>query len=154
MSGTSSIHATCDSKQVTFDLTKISVLYWRRALLLRYFLNLGSKTEFNVIWEDSDKKNNQIILKDEESSFEDKLPDTALFKTFIQVIHNDHKLITITLYYTTYRCLVQGVMCQKWINREFGKIKKTIEMCLRGGNPKGNIDSMTNKLNPPPNCLK
>jgi hypothetical protein len=44
-----------DNKQITFELDKRSVLYWRRALLLRYFVQLGNETDFSIEWIDSDK---------------------------------------------------------------------------------------------------
>jgi hypothetical protein len=56
------------------------------------------------------------------------------------------KLLTITLYYTTKKCLVQGNRCQHWVIQEFEKIKYIIDQCLKGGNPASLIDQEVNKL--------
>lgn len=50
----SEVTNTRDNKQITFELDKRSVLYWRRALLLRYFVQLGNETDFSIDWIDSD----------------------------------------------------------------------------------------------------
>jgi arabinogalactan endo-1,4-beta-galactosidase len=51
---------TRDNKQITFELDKRSVLYWRRALLLRYFVQLGNETNFSIEWIDSDKAHKYV----------------------------------------------------------------------------------------------
>lgn len=143
------ITKTRDSKQVTFDLNKQSVLYWRRTLLFRYYIDLGHDSNMNIEWEDSDKKKNVLNLKDEEKPFIEKLPHSDIFKTVIKVCHNTKKVIVITLYYTTMKCLVQGNTCQEWINYEFGRIKSLIEKCIKGANPRTTIDTEIKKLTLP-----
>ena len=146
LSPTSAITRTRDAKQVTFELNKQSVLYWRRTLLLRYFVDLGQDSQINIEWEDSDKKKNVLLLKDEEKPFIEKLPHSDLFKSTVKVSFKSVKVITITIYYTTQKCLVQGNTCQEWTNEEFGKIKTLVDQCLKGGNPKCTIDSEIRKV--------
>ncbi|XP_063447952.1 probable basic-leucine zipper transcription factor E [Mytilus trossulus] len=51
------------------------------------------------------------------------------------------------MYYTTRKCLVQGNSCQNWVEREFDKIKRCVDICLRGNNPKQLIDNYIRKMN-------
>jgi len=62
----SEVTNTRDNKQITFELDKRCVLYWRRALLLRNFVQLGNETDFSIEWIDSDKAHNTLNLNDEE----------------------------------------------------------------------------------------
>ena len=66
---TGAVKNTRDIKQITFELNKRSVLFWRRALLFRYYVELGKKSNIHVEWVDSDKKQNPLLLNDEESTF-------------------------------------------------------------------------------------
>jgi hypothetical protein len=47
---------------------------------------------------------------------------------------------------------VQGNTCQEWTKEELGKIKTTIDQCLKLGNPKLTIDTEIRKLTLP--CLQ
>jgi len=144
---TSEIQNTCDEKQITFDLDKKSIWYWRRALLIRYFIDLGKNELVHINWSDYDKSSKVLLLKDEDVPFEEKSPSTSLHKSVVQITHKSNKLLTITIYYSTKKCLVQGNSCQNWVEREFDKIKKCVEMCLKGNNPKVNIDNCIRRLN-------
>ena len=142
----SEVTNTRDNKQITFELDKRSVLYWRRALLLRYFVQLGNETDFSIEWIDSDKAHNTLNLNDEEKPFTEKLPNSDLFKSVVKVVYKSAKLLTITIYYTTKKCLVQGNRCQHWVIQEFEKIKCIIDQCLKGGNPASLVDQEVKKL--------
>ena len=74
MGSKTEIHETRDNKQITFDLSKQTILYWRRALLIRYFINLGKNDNVNIEWLDFDKKSSPLHLKEEKFPFEEKLP--------------------------------------------------------------------------------
>ena len=41
---------------------------------------------------------------------------------------------------------MQGNGCQNWVDREFEKIKKCVDTCLKGNNPKLNIDNSIRKM--------
>ena len=127
-----------DCKQITFDLDQRSVLYWRRALLLRYYLDLGNNENTSIEWLDFDTKSVLLEIHDEESPFQEKLPVATLNKTIIQIKCQDVKIITITLYYTTCRVLVQSNECQSWVVTEFENIKKIVNSNVhsKGGNSK------------------
>ena len=144
---TSEVQQTRDDKQITFDLDSKSVLYWRRVLLLRYYCELGKNSEVVVSWLDYNKVNEEIKLNDEDAPFVERKPDPTLYKTMVKITHQSTKIITITLFYTTKRCLVQGNSCQNWVEREFDKIKRCVDMCLKGGNPKQSIDNLVRKMN-------
>ncbi|CAG2192101.1 unnamed protein product [Mytilus edulis] len=134
-----------DQRQITFELNKKSVGYWRRTLLIRYFTDAGKDPQTNIVWSDYDKKSRLLTLNDESKPFSEKILDPNLFKSVVQIHYKGNKLLTITLFYTTYKCLVQGIQCQGWIKREFDNIKKMINMCLKGDNPKildGKIKNM------------
>lgn len=142
------IQPTNDDKQITFDLDKKSVWYWRRVLLLRYYCELGKNTDVTVQWNDFDKSNNALTLNDEEAPFTEKSPSAALNRTRVQICQSNKKIITITIYYPTKKCLVQGNSCQSWVEKEFNKIKKCVDMCLKGNNPKQAIDNQVkHKMN-------
>lgn len=126
---------TRDSKQISFTLDNRSVHYWRRALLLRYYVQLGNESEFTIEWIDNDKGGTTLNLNDEDKKFVEKLPNSNLFKTMVKVTFKGTKLLTITIFYTTLKCLVQGTSCQPWVKREFDKIKTVVDKCLKGGNP-------------------
>ena len=66
------IQGTCDDKQITFDLDKKVVWYWRRVLLLRYYCDLGKNTNVQVTGSDLDKTNKELLLKDEDGTFVEK----------------------------------------------------------------------------------
>ncbi|CAG2247486.1 unnamed protein product [Mytilus edulis] len=142
------VQQTNDSKQVTFDLTKRSLLFWRRILLLRYYVETGKKNEMNVVWADYDKKTRLLALNDETKSFSEKSPDINLFKSVVQISRSSVKLLTINIYYTTFKCLVQGNVCQRWVTREFDYIKKQVNMALKGDNPKA-FDLRIRNMRPP-----
>lgn len=90
-----------------------------------------------------------LELYDEESPFQEKLPVATLNKTIIQIKCQDDKIITITLYYTTCRVLVQGNECQSWVVTEFENIKKIVNSSVdsKGGNLK-TFDQKVRKLHP------
>ena len=48
--------------------------------------------------------------------------------------------------WTTRKCLVQGISCQKWVHAEIENIRKVIATCLKGCNPKTKIDTEVRKL--------
>ena len=63
MAGTTGdIQNMCDDKQITFDLDKRSIWYWRRTLLLRYFIDLGKRPSVNISWSDFDKAPKNIYI--------------------------------------------------------------------------------------------
>ena len=74
------IQQTNDIKQVTFDLTKRSTLFWRRILLIRYYVEVGKLSDMSVICADYDKKSRLLTLNDETKSFSEIIPDVNLFK--------------------------------------------------------------------------
>ena len=117
------IQPTCDDKQVTFDLNKRTVWYWRRLLLMRYYCDLGKYPSINVSWSDLDKTSKVLSLHDEEYPFDEKSPASQLHRSIVQISYNEQKFVTITLFYTTKTCLVQGNGCQEWTDKEFERIK-------------------------------
>ncbi|CAG2185067.1 unnamed protein product [Mytilus edulis] len=70
----------------------------------------------------------------------------SLNKSTVQVFHHNTKLITITIYYSTKRCLVQGNSCQKWVEKEFFDLKECINNCIKEDNSKINIDNVIRQL--------
>ena len=108
-------------------------------MLIRYFIDLGKNELVHINWSDYDKSSKVLLLKDEEVTFEEKSPSTSLHKSVVQITQKSNKLLTIAIYYSTKNCLVQENSCQNWVEREFDKIKKCVEMCLKGNNPKVNI---------------
>jgi len=87
------------------------------------------------------KSPNEIVLHDEEQPFEEKSQSASLNKSVVQIFYKVSKVITISIYYTTKRCLVQGNTCENWVDEEFKEIKECINTCLKGDNPKLNIDN-------------
>lgn len=142
------IKNTNDTKQVTFQLTRKSVLFWRRLILIRYYARTSRSADVNVIWSDFDKKNRILTLGDELTPFSEKIPDTNLFKSIVQLSNKGVKLLTITLYYTTNSCLVQGNVCQSWVQHEFDYIKKTVNLALKGDKPRA-FDLRIKNMRPP-----
>lgn len=101
------VHNTADPKQKTFTISKAEIPYWRRVLITRYYNFLGQFSDVNVNWSDYDKTNNIIEIDDEARPFSTcLLPE--LFKSRTRIHHSNNKLLTITLYYTTQTCLIQG----------------------------------------------
>ena len=92
---------------------------------------------------------NTLNLNDEEKTFTEKLPNSDLFKSVVKVAYKSAKLLTITIYYTTKKYLVQGNRCQHWVIQEFEKIKYIIDQCLKGDNPASLIDQEVKKLTLP-----
>ena len=124
MAGTGDVQNTLDVKQITFDLNNKSVWYWRRALLLKYNIDLGKQESIHITWLDYDKKSNEIVLHDEEQPFEEKSQSASLNKFAVQIFYKVSKLITISIYYTTKRCWVKGNTCHNWVDEEFKEIKE------------------------------
>lgn len=146
---TGDVNNTRDINQITFELSSKSILYWRRSLLIRYLLGLGKDANADIKWSDYDKKNGPIALEDEKRPFLEKMPSNMLARTTIQINYGKKKILTITLYYASFLCLVQGTFCQTWVQGEFDKIKKTVDKCLKGDNPKSKIDQLIQKLPKP-----
>ena len=115
-----------DPKQITFKLNTQSVLLWRRTFLLRYFLNLGEYHNTDVKWTDYDTKNHRLELNDEQAPFKWSIPHGSLYKSVTQITVEGKKLITITLFYTTENCLVQGNVTQDWVKSEFELLNKKL----------------------------
>ncbi|CAG2201175.1 unnamed protein product [Mytilus edulis] len=83
-------------------------------------------------------------LEDEKAPFQPVCPATNLSKSVTQIAVKGKKLVTITLYYTTYNCLVQGQVTQKWVETEFKLISdKVQEMMKKGG---GEPDQLINTM--------
>lgn len=53
------------ANQATFSLNEETVLIWRRALLIKYFQELGNNYNTNVNWGDFDNKSSSITIDDE-----------------------------------------------------------------------------------------
>lgn len=140
------IETKIDPKQVTFNLSSNSVLIWRRLLLLRYYIGLGSHDLCHVKWVDYDKKNRIIVLNDEEEKQCPKSLNPNLFKSMTQIFVNDQKLLTFTVYYTTLTCLVQGNITQSWVKKEFEVIKTQVESMLIHNTANDNIDIEINAV--------
>lgn len=118
-------------------------------MIIRYFWDLGDNENVNVEWSDFNTKSSKFCLKDERHPFEEKLPHQALANIFVQIKTKDAKIITITLFYTTNRCLVQGNMCQEWIQKEFEQIRNTIDKSTKGSNRPKQFDKKIRKLPAP-----
>ncbi|CAC5394333.1 unnamed protein product [Mytilus coruscus] len=140
-----------DHKQITFKVNKQSVLLWRCVLLLRYYIKLGENDSIKVTWSDYDIKLKKILLEDEKAPFQPVCPATNLSKSVTQIAVKGKKLVTITLYYTTYNCLVQGQVTQKWVETEFKLISNKVQEMMKkgGGEPDKLINTMPleNQLN-------
>ena len=110
------------SNQASFNLTKETVFLWRRALLVRYYKILDKEENTKVKWYDYDRNSKQITISDEKSPFSWKPPHKDMFKTMIHVIVDKEKLFAITLFYTTYKFLIQGNSIEMWLKTEFKNI--------------------------------
>nr|CAG2257166.1 unnamed protein product [Mytilus edulis] len=128
------INFSKSSNQASFKLNKDSVLVWRRALLTRYFIDLGNETKADVKWTDHDEKARVVTINDEKRTFEWKIPQKELFKSVANVTINKKKKIVITLFYTTNTALVQGQLTAEWVKFEFPRIKKVVDnlVCTKG----------------------
>jgi len=141
---TSKVELKADSKQITFKVNKSSVLIWRRILLLRYFNKLGESVEANVSWSDYDNKCKRIVLHDDKKPFKSVIPAPNLCKSTTQISIKGKKLITFTLYYTTYNCLVQGHVTKQWVESEFKLLsEKVLEIMKKG---RDNPDKVINEM--------
>ena len=127
------------TNQATCRLNKDSVLLWRRILLRRYYLEIGSDSTIPVNWVDSDEKRNVIEIHDERVPFEWKIPHKDLFKSSIQLTINKKKLV-LTLFYTTWTCSVQGQLSSLWVKHEFPKFKEVTESIIRTKGDNNDID--------------
>ena len=114
----SGIQLKTDPKQITFQVSKALVPIWRRIFLLRYFIQLGEHDCVEVKWVDYDSRNKKLDLDDEKLPYKSTLP-SSLYKSVTQLFLDSRKLITITFYYTTQKCLVQGNVTQDWVESEF-----------------------------------
>jgi hypothetical protein len=115
-----------DSKQITIDTDDQKIYLWRRLLHLRYFEQAGDLNNVHIKWTDSDKATKTINVGDEEHVFSMAAPCSELFKTVIRIDVNNKKLLTITIFYTTNRILIQGVSCQDWLHSEFDRLRTMI----------------------------
>lgn len=138
------VHNTRDSKQLTMELQKGDMPIWRRILLIRYYKNLGKFSDIEIQWSDFDKQNKVITVNDEKCSFHEALPG-KLAKSTTRIIFKGKKLLTITLYYTTFNCLIQGIGAQQWLRDEVDLLKQhatQLKEQLKGNNSNLNIDKL------------
>ncbi|CAG2247065.1 unnamed protein product [Mytilus edulis] len=112
--------------------------------LLRYFIKLGESELITVSWSDFDIKCKRITLDDEQKPFSSSLPST-LYKSVTQIFVKGKKLITITIFYTTLNCLVQGSVTQKWVETEFNLLSETVADIFVQ-NKENNPDEIINKM--------
>lgn len=128
-----------DPKQISFDINSLaSVLAWRRILFVRYYCDIGRRDNFKVNWADYALRNEKLTVIDVADSERhplrlDKLPHKDLFKTLVQIHMSSQKLVTITLFYSTRKVLIQGHFCQDWIDSEFDSIHNMAGLVITNG---------------------
>lgn len=117
---------TNDPNQITFVVLPELLPVWRKGLILRYYEQVGNLESCLVEWIDKDKSQSPLYIHDENNPGIPKLSD-QLYKTVIRIFVTGKKLLTITVFYTTCKVLVQGTKCETWIGNEFTKLKNFVE---------------------------
>ena len=113
-------------------------------LLLRYYINLGEDENVDISWSDYDTKNKKLILEDEKKPFKPIIPVPNLAKSITQIFIRGKKVITFTLYYTTFNCLVQGNTTHSWVDKEFKTLSEKVkDMSKR---KKEDVDQIINSM--------
>ncbi|KAK7471692.1 hypothetical protein BaRGS_00035665 [Batillaria attramentaria] len=116
------IKRTKDSKQVTFETNATNLPLWRHALRARYVID-PKPEEVTSVWTDHEKDHDKTLSLPH--PLHPPLPP-ELFKTFLQLYLNRATLLTITVYYSTAKILVQGNVCVEWVNEEFRKLRSFV----------------------------
>ena len=132
------------NNQFTLKIDKLSILVWRRILLVRYYNLLGKENNSDIKWKDFDLKSKIITVSDEEKPFEWMVPHKELMKSSVDVTINNVKLCVISLFYTTQTMLIQGRNSKKWLDLEYEVLKDTVLKIVRekGHNSSLEIDKI------------
>lgn len=107
-------------------------MLWGRLLLLKYSIQLGESDDINVNWTDYDIKCKKIVLNDESEEFQPVVPK-GLYKSVTQIFVKGNTYITITIFYTTFNCLVQGNVTQSWVETEFKLLNQKVQEFTKKG---------------------
>ena len=132
-SGAHKIKKTNDPfRQVTFTIKRGCIGLWRRALLVRYFAQLQTLDSIHITWQDQDaggKNDLPCDLNSELSSLDPIAlpPNESLALSKLTLFYDNKQELKITVYYTTFKVLVQGKSCVEWVDKEFKPLKATIE---------------------------
>ena len=84
---------------------------WKKLLYLRYYIHLGKRDDINV-------KYNSIINM-ESTDIEDRYK--------ISTNEKEKLSISITVYHSTGKILIQGVNRKEWVKNEFEKLKMVLD---------------------------
>jgi hypothetical protein len=71
----------------------------------------------------------------------------GLYKSVTQIFVKGKKNITITIFYTTFNCPVQGNVTQSWVETEFKLLNQKVqEFTKKGGNPYEAFNSIPSEM--------
>lgn len=88
------------------------LLKWKKLFYIRYFMHLGRKDSINVVY----KSIKSIDNEDIEERYK------------INTTGKEKLSLSITLYHNTGRVLIQGNSRKEWVENEFKKMKKIVDM--------------------------
>ena len=124
-------HTLDPLRQVTFSTKRGCIGLWRRTLLLRYYVQVQSVPGFSVTWQDQGKGGRCDLTSDLDaerfSSEPIALPNNDVALTKVTIFFEGEQRLKITLYYSTFKVLVQGKSCSPWVDAEFFSLKTLVE---------------------------
>ena len=82
---------------------------WKKLLYTRYYLHLGKRNDINVQY--------KYITDSENNDIEERYKIVTTGKEKLS--------LSITIYYSTGRILIQGTNKKEWVNNEYEKLKKS-----------------------------
>lgn len=139
-SSRSAVDLKLDPNQLTYDSDEEKIVIWRKLLQARYYDKAGDLDNVHVEWTDFNSSCKPINTGDDHTQFTTVSPCPELYKTVIRIKVNKKKLLTITVYLTTHRVLVQGVACQEWLHGEFDRLDAIVQSIAKILGQGGNTD--------------
>jgi hypothetical protein len=98
---------------------------WIKAIKSRYWIELGSKSDFKVDWQDAKNCHNVMVehvVKVNKLDADDEQNDST-------------NLFTLTLYRSKRKIMIQGLFRDHWVEREFPSLKKMVDLLESGEEP-------------------
>ena len=116
------VKKTKDPLQVTFATEKIKLGIWRYVIYNRYCGQHRPKDTTFSIKETQLNDQKELFIA---FTFGNKIPDD-LYHTCLKLFYVNKKLLTIHIYHTTGKILVQGHVCKQWVYEDFERLKEVV----------------------------
>jgi hypothetical protein len=123
-----------DHIQMTFPLPLQHLPALRCVLYRRYVQEWGSQPECTVEWTDRTQHPVTVLSLPPEYLSIENIPKSLpheLHNTLIQLNRKGAKLVTLTAYYTTGTCHVQGNLSRDWMDTEFANITSCVHNLIK-----------------------